>query len=177
MKMNEKIQTVLSAYTNVKARMWSKTAKRILGVHLFGNKSLTVEWEKTYRKWWEEMNSIEDNYGPIPMLDARGETMQEFFGDVIDILFSKGHLTTGEHKNIKEAKNSLVKPQDSYAQAIIVKTFFEASMNRSWGKKFGSTTRFSIYSDELFTRPLGSLLQGRAENEWDLEKQFLNELD
>lgn len=181
MKIKNEIQTIVSVYSAVKKRMWSKTAKRILGTHFFGNRTLTSAWEATFRKWWDEVDFIESRYGPIPMLDAQVGTMDVFFEDVVKTLFSNGYLTSEEHRKIGDSmranRRSVIKPENPYAQAVIVKAFFEASLNRDWRKKFGSFKRTSINSDELFSKPLGSMLQGREEDQRDLDERLMQELE
>jgi len=162
MKMNSEIQTVISVYSAVKQSMWSKTAKRILGIHILGNKSLTTGWEKTFKKWWGEINNIENNHGPIPMLDENDETMEMYFLSVINWLCSKGFLSTEDNIKITESVNtnrsSIIKPENPYAQAIIVKLFCEASIDKIPSFKEGRGG-YSIPVKEFLELPLESLIQ------------------
>jgi hypothetical protein len=159
--------------------MWSKTAKKILGFHLFCNHSLTSAWEATLHQWWDEVNYIQNHHGSLPMLEARLELMEVFFNNVIKLLYSKGYLTSEEFKEMVDSmavrSNHVLKPRNTFAQAIIIKAFFEASLNRNWRKKFDSLKRTSIYGDELFTMPLGSMLQGTVEDQFVLDKRISEE--
>lgn len=176
MKMSDELKTVLSTYSGVKKKMWSKTARKILGIHLFGNRSLTSAWEVTFHQWWDEVSYIQNHYGTLPMLNARLELMEVFFNNVIKLLYSKGYLTSEEFKRMNDSmaarSKQVLKPENHYAQAIIVKAFFESSLNRNWEKKFGSFKRTSIYSEELFTKQLGSMLNGIAEDQFVLDERI-----
>lgn len=159
MKMNDKLQRVAVTYSHIKERMWSKTAKRILGIHIFGNRSLTSGWGKTFKKWWDDTKSIEDHYGPIPMLEKGNYTMEQYFEKVIVRLSEKGLLSSEEStkilKSLDTNHSSVIKPKNPDAQAIIVKLFFEASMN---GGLYRERKQYSVRPSEFIELSLETVL-------------------
>jgi hypothetical protein len=140
------VQRVLSTYSGLKPKLWSKVAKRVVGFHLFGNRTLSSDWNITLKKWLDEIRYIEKTRAAMVILG--GDSTLQFIVKLAEQMENRGLLTKDEAREMKSSHSIAIKPRNERAQAIITKLFFELSLMRS-GSMYAITRNVGISIDDL----------------------------
>jgi hypothetical protein len=155
MSTPQSVQRVLSTYSGLKPKLWSKVAKRVVSFHPFGNRTLSSDWDKTFMQWLNEIEDVERTRTPMVILGD--DSTSEFIVKLADHMENRGLLTKDEASEIRSCCFIAIKPRNERAQAITTKLFFELSLMRP-GSMYAIARTVRISLDDLV--------------EGDLEKQL-----
>lgn len=132
---SEAYRKILEQYSG--KGMWSKTARSLLKKKLFGGyriEAFDIQWGETLQKWYHEFRVFERDERPLFFEGMTQETTREGFIGLVEKMHAMGYLQRNEMQQLVRVfsgESGFIKPANVRAQLLLLKAFFEISMERS----------------------------------------------